>query len=177
MLEGGDYVQTLGIITALLISELRNENAFYESTDPPLLGIVAVFISETTWYLFILSLLGSVATGYGSLRWKVPIDASSPTIFALAGLIAYCFDRGLNQYIRYLGQYSDTIPPDQTTALFMASSIPLFIFIVSAPVYTRVVMASTTSERLEDLKEDDNSGGNTDAKLGSNTPLLKLRVR
>lgn len=147
--SGTDYMQTLGICTALIISEIDRDRAFV-ATDPMVHGIMSIVFGELSRYLIFASLIGSIATSYGSFMYNVRISTSSPTLLAAAGVLCYCIERAIDIYIRiFVHMYEDEIPGVQRVSIFLASSLPLYIFFVMCPIYSIILIQETEEKSME----------------------------
>jgi len=135
-------VQTLGICTALIITETDNDNVG-SVVDPEWVGLAVGFLSAISRYSIFASLIGAIATSYGSFRYQTRISSFSPSLMASIGVFAYSVEHALFLYTEYVGTRIDEPTDAQNMRMFLSRSIPLYLFILACPLYVYFLIYET----------------------------------
>ena len=109
-------------------------------TDPEWLGVVIQFVSVTSWFMHLASLLYTVFQLYRGVTLRVTPDARTPTVMFIVAILtshvqSYLTDLSywFNLFVSY---QSISIPESIGWVMYVATEVPMTVFVLIFVVYS-----------------------------------------
>jgi len=132
-----DYLNTLGVVTVLLIAEVENTQSNFQVTRPVYFCVTMRFLYNISYYCLFSSIVLSLISALTALHTGTAARVLAASILTLLGLFIYGILLGMHNYAVWNLEYvdddhHDSDDDDSTSKkrtfylLYLASMIPLF---------------------------------------------------
>lgn len=136
-----DYLSTLGVVTVLLVAEVKDTQTDFKITKPVYFCVMMRLLFNISYYSFFASIIISLVSALTALHTGTAAQVLSPSLLTFFGLAIYCLLRGMHDYALWSDFYvSDDYhnnDDDESTskentmhALYLVSIIPLLVCVI-----------------------------------------------
>ena len=144
-----DYLSTLGVVTVLLIAEVKDTQTEFQITKPVYFCVLMRLLFNISYYSFFTSIVISLVSSLTALHTGTAARVLAASAFTFVGLAIYCLLRAMHDYAVWNSLYTvddhhDNDGDDSTSQentfrlIYLASVIPLSVcvaFLIPGSIY------------------------------------------
>ena len=136
-----DYLNTLGVVTVLLVAEVKNTQSEFKITEPVYFCVLMRLLFNISYYSFFASIVLSLVSSLTALHTGTAARVLSASTLTFFGLAIYFLLRGMHDYAIWndlytTDDYHDNDDDPETSSerikhtLYLVSIIPLVVCVL-----------------------------------------------